>query len=203
MDAASIPPSLAALQGLSYCCITQTSISVIYLVHCLCLFSSVTASGYFPLVCINASIFVDESHPPPPRQGWRYIPGAGDDSDNWASRFSPALFWSHHEALLHGIVRPEQVDERVEVLVQSHLAATGCPFCEPAPGAASPAVAIPAVSWHSVLEKHSIISTSVANFHLGMVQVGHVERGRVFLAGPQLNYYFFLFLKFTFYYYYF
>jgi tRNA A64-2'-O-ribosylphosphate transferase len=44
-----------------------------------------------------------------------YTPGAADDHESWASHFTSALFWEHHETLID----PSNTDDHVEELIQS------------------------------------------------------------------------------------
>lgn len=57
-------------------------------------------SGFTPVVCVSASREITETTPLTGRQGWHYIPGAGDDSDNWSVALSASVFWANEAALL-------------------------------------------------------------------------------------------------------
>jgi hypothetical protein len=57
-------------------------------------------SGFTPVICVSASREITEATPLTGRQGWHYIPGAGDDSDNWSVPLSASVFWANEAALL-------------------------------------------------------------------------------------------------------
>jgi hypothetical protein len=52
------------------------------------------------------------------RQGWHYIPGAGDDSDNWDIQLAPRVFWANVDRFMH-CIRAEECDALAIELAKS------------------------------------------------------------------------------------
>ncbi|RYG56723.1 hypothetical protein EON66_02185 [archaeon] len=54
-----------------------------------------SAEDCIPLVCVSASAVVPpEGDVLSAHEGWVYVPGAGDDAENWACGLTPATLWS-------------------------------------------------------------------------------------------------------------
>lgn len=76
--------------------------------------------GTVPIVFVSVSRFVDDTGDVSSAQaGWHYIPGAGDDHENWAGAdgLTPALFWSHWKELTDSALDDESCCEAVRKIV--------------------------------------------------------------------------------------
>lgn len=76
--------------------------------------------GTVPIVFVSVSRFVDDAGDVSSAQaGWHYVPGAGDDHENWAGPdgLSPALFWAHWKELTESAIDDESCCEAVRKIV--------------------------------------------------------------------------------------
>ncbi|KAG7367071.1 Rit1 N-terminal domain containing protein [Nitzschia inconspicua] len=87
--------------------------------------SDSSVASYFVVVCWNPSCYQFENHVPKKSHvewkedpGYYYTPGAADDHESWANCLTPALFWDHHETILHPSRNDEQVEEQIHHLVK-------------------------------------------------------------------------------------
>lgn len=59
-----------------------------------------TEAPCVPIVCLSASVAINADTEREFRQSWRYIPGAGDDHEMWASDLNPLMFWRYRKELV-------------------------------------------------------------------------------------------------------
>lgn len=72
---------------------------------------------FTPVILVSASSSIGVSqHRTTSEFSWNYIPGAGDDEENWARGLSPALFWNHVYDLINS--GPEVCNQKVADIVE-------------------------------------------------------------------------------------
>lgn len=138
------------------------------------------------VICVNASRFVDEhgdlrsSH-----EGWRYVPGAGDDAENWCkvrsgdaqAVLTPALFWAHKSELLS--CRSDAECASAVVRLRASVDATA----QPEPAVASDAT-IAGDDWVSALVARLQGLTLVTGTNVGVATVSSEPSREEEIAQP-------------------
>lgn len=81
------------------------------------------ADECIPVYCVSCSWanITGEEHRE--RYSWQYIPGAGDDEENWSLGLTPSMFWEHCDELISECENSFQCERKVEALVQACAAA--------------------------------------------------------------------------------
>ena len=78
--------------------------------------------GFTPVLLVMASRGRDLAGA---RQGWTYMPGAGDDEEGWAQGFTPEQFHTHKTSLLDSRVTPTATAEVFRALMTSRREGVG------------------------------------------------------------------------------
>ncbi|KAG0263492.1 hypothetical protein DFQ27_001744 [Actinomortierella ambigua] len=73
---------------------------------------------FLPVICLSASAIGQDGFEE--RDGYLYVQGSGDDEEMWGKGLKPDIFWEHKDWILDDGITPEECDERVVQVVQTH-----------------------------------------------------------------------------------